>query len=373
MHEAKTICFFNSTNAWGGGEKWHLDTSALLKNKGFEVKMFISENASWKNLVEEKKIPFERIKVGNLSFLNPFKVLKTKSLIKKNNAHTVIVNLPRDLKLVGIAAKLAGVKHIVYRRGSAIPIKNTFLNRYIFKNIVTSILTNSEKTKETINQNNSNLFPKDKIFVVYNGIDIDEFENREFSPVYEAKDNEIVIGNVGRLVEQKAQDKLLELSSVLEKKKIKHKILIGGDGKLLNYLQAKAKELSVENNIVFTGFVKDVKSFMKSIDVFVLTSKWEGFGYVLVEAMACKKPVIAFDISSNPEIIKDNETGFLIPAFDIDILSEKIIELSENESLKKEMGENSYNRVVELFSIEKTINNLLSLDFISECKAKQDD
>ena len=369
MQGNKTICFFNSTDAWGGGEKWHLNTSVILKNKTFKVKLFISENASWKNLVEDNKIPFEKIKVGNLSFLNPFKVLKTKSLIKKNNAHTVILNLPRDLKLVGIAAKLAGVKHIVYRRGSAIPIKNTFLNRYIFKNIVTSILTNSEKTKETINQNNSNLFPKDKIAVIYNGIDIDEFENRKFSSVYESNDNEIVIGNVGRLVEQKAQDKLLELSSVLENKKIKHKILIGGEGKLLTYLQAKAKELSVEDNIVFTGFVKDIKSFMESIDVFVLTSKWEGFGYVLVEAMVCKKPVIAFDISSNPEIIKDKETGFLVPAFDIDILSEKLMELSENKELCTRLGENAYARVVNLFSIEKTIDKLLSLNFISECKS----
>lgn len=371
MGNNKTICFFNSTNAWGGGEKWHLDISSLLVKNNFRVKFAISKNAIWKNQVEENHIPHDTFSISNLSFLNPFKIFQIVLYLRKNNVHTIIMNLSKDLKVAGIAAKLAGVKNIVYRRGSAIPIRNTFLNRLIFKHIVTEILANSEKTKLTINQNNSNLFPNNKIYVIYNGMDINKFNNQPINKIYNSKNDEFVIGNIGRIVEQKAQDKLIKLAVKLKEHNLNFKIIIGGEGKLLEDLKIQAKQLGVNNNIIFTGFVKDVKSFLESIDIFVLTSKWEGFGYVLVEAMACKKPVVAFNISSNPEIIEDNKTGYLVKPFDIDELSDKVIKISNNNELKNELGNYAYKRTVNLFSIQKTVNDLLELKFIYECTNKE--
>ncbi len=368
MQNNKTICFFNSADAWGGGEKWHLDISHLLLQNGFNVKLAISNKSEWKNKVEIKKIPFDTFSISNLSFLNPLKILRIVSYLKQNKVHTIIINLSKDLKTAGLAAKIAGVKNIVYRRGSAIPIKNSISNRHIFKHIVTTILANSEKTKRTINQNNTSLFPEEKIYVVYNGLDINKFSNQTINKIYSKNNNELIIGNIGRIVEQKAQNKLLDLAVKLKSNNQNFKIIIGGEGRLLDDLKKQAKEKNIEKHVIFTGFVKDVKSFMESIDVFILSSKWEGFGYVIVEAMACKKPVIAFDISSNPEIIDHNTTGFLIPPFDIDKLSEKVTELAKDEILRKELGKNAYQRTIKLFSISKTLEDLLSLGFISECK-----
>lgn len=367
MINKKTICFFNSANAWGGGEKWHYDISNLLHKRGFLVKLAISKKAAWRGKVNDANIPYNVFSISNLSFLNPFKILQIALFLKSNNTHTIIINLSKDLKVAGIAAKLAGVKNIIYRRGSAIPIKDKILNRLIFKHIVSEILANSEKTKQTINENNQHLFPKNKIHVIYNGFDIKEFSTQNINKIYTSERDEIVIGNIGRIVEQKAQDKLLELATKLKKQNINFKIIIGGEGKLLTDLKIQAKQLELENHIIFTGFVKDVKSFLESIDLFILTSKWEGFGYVLVEAMACRKPVIAFDISSNPEIIDDKKTGFLIKPFNIEELAKKVIEITNNKILRNKLGDNGYNRTIELFSIEKTLTDLLKLSFINEC------
>lgn len=364
----KTICFFNSTKAWGGGEKWHLDISKILSEKGFDVILCISNKAEWKNRIEKAGVLHQTFSISNLSFINPFKIFKIKNFLVKKNIRTVIINSSSDIKVVGLAAKWAGIKNIVYRRGSAIAIKNSFVNRFFFKNIITNILVNSEKTKKTINQNNSKLFPTDKIKVIYNGIDIAKFNSSKINKIYTPKDNEIIIGNIGRIEYQKAQHKLIELASKLKLKNIKFKIIIGGDGSLLHKLKEYAIELNVEKNIIFYGFVNDTKSFLESIDVFVLTSKWEGFGYVMTEAMICKKPVIAFNISSNPEIINDSETGYLIKPFDIDILAQKIEELYHNKQLIHSLGNNGYKRAISLFSIEKTIHDILFLRYISECK-----
>ena len=364
----KTICFFNSTKVWGGGEKWHLEIAKSLFERGFNVILVISPDANWKENVEMLKIPYETFSVSNFSFLNPFKVSKIKNFFLKNNVYTVISNSSEDIKIVGLAAKWAGLKNIVYRRGSAIPIKNTFINRFFFKTIISDVLTNSQETKSTINQNNSNIFPKNRISVIYNGIDIEKFNSTKINKIYNSQKDEIVIGNIGRIENQKAQYKLIELAYKLKNKKIKFKIIIGGEGSLLPQLKKMAHSLKVENNVIFTGFVYDAKSFYESIDVFVLTSKWEGFGYVIAEAMICKKPVIAFNISSNPELIDNNSTGYLIKPFDVDELSQKIEELYHNSTLLKVLGTNGYNRATSLFSIDKTINDVLSLDYISECK-----
>jgi len=184
----KTICFFNSTQAWGGGEKWHFETCMHLHGLGHSVLVIAHLKSELYKRVSETTIHCLGINVSNLSFLNPFKINTVAGILKSNNVGTIIMNLSRDLKLAGLASKRAGVRRIIYRRGSAIPIKDSFLNRYYFKNIVTEVLANSFATKSTILANNAHLFPEDSIKVIYNGIEIHRFLSQQKRLVYEKKD-----------------------------------------------------------------------------------------------------------------------------------------------------------------------------------------
>ena len=92
--------------------------------------------------------------------------------------------------------------------------------------------------------------------------------------------------------------------------------------------------------------------------MFVLTSHWEGFGYVLIEAMLCGLPVVAFDTSSNPEIVKHGETGYLIPAYDIDALAEAVERLRTNPAAAHEMGLKGRARALEQFAFQKSLDRL---------------
>ncbi|GAH13428.1 unnamed protein product, partial [marine sediment metagenome] len=176
----------------------------------------------------------------------------------------------------------------------------------------------------TILSRNPELIETKKIKVVYNGIDIDKYDKLAVPPLYLKKRGEIILGNAGRLVRQKAQNYLIDIAHALKQKGYKFKILIAGEGKLEKELKAYAKKMEVEKEVVFLGFVENIKAFMTSIDVFLLTSLWEGFGYVIIEAMICKKPVVAFDISSNPELVEDNRTGFLVENQNMNVFIQKI-------------------------------------------------
>ncbi|MUH36660.1 glycosyltransferase family 1 protein, partial [Zobellia amurskyensis] len=200
----RTICFFNSVENWGGGEKWHFDTSLYMHQKGHKVLVITHEKSELLNRLKDTGVPAIGLKVGNLSFLNQAKIDKLKNILVEHQVGCIIINLSRDLKLAGLAAKKAGTEKIIYRRGSAIPIKDSVLNRYYFKNIVTHILANSEATKNTVLSNNPTLFPEENITVIYNGIDVDGFLSKEVNTQYYSKnENEIVLVNLGRLEAQK--------------------------------------------------------------------------------------------------------------------------------------------------------------------------
>jgi glycosyltransferase involved in cell wall biosynthesis len=350
-----TICFFNSALSWGGGEKWHYDVSGHLFGKNYEVLVVSNKNSELQKRISKTNIANCEVNITNLSFLNPLRILSLSRLFRKENIGTIIINLSSDLKAAGLAAKLAGVKNIIYRRGSALPIRNTLLNRFLFKRVITQVIANSEETSRTILQKNSHLIDESRIDVIYNGIDLKNYGDQKFESIYVRESGEVIIGNAGRLSEEKGQIYLLQLASILKNKGYKFKILIAGTGKLKSRLVKTAKQLHVEDVVLFVGFLENIRRFNQSIDIFVLTSLYEGFGYVLVEAMAEKIPVVAFDIRSSAEIVRNNESGFLVESLNVTALAEKVEYLMNNKEKRLEMGERGRQIVEEVFTFNRTL------------------
>lgn len=348
--QKQTMCFFNSTSAWGGGEKWHFEFSRSLRQKGHPVIVITNTSGELRQRVIESGIPAFGIRIHKYSFLNPLRIIRIARILKREGVRLIIMNLSSDMKVAGMAAKLAGVNRIIYRRGSAIPIRNSFVNRFLFRKVLDEVLANSHETKRTILANNPSFIDPAKIRVIYNGMRFDQFESHKNDPCYESTEGEVIIGNAGRLVRQKAQDYLVDLAVELKKRNKNVKILIAGDGRLETKLRERARSSGVEDRIVFLGFMDNMKSFWDSIDIFVLSSLWEGFGYVIVEAMANSKPVLAFDVSSNPEIIEDGKNGYLIPPYDIGLLTDRIVQLIENSDLKKQLGDYAKHSAYERFN-----------------------
>lgn len=356
--ERVNICFFNSVKTWGGGEKWHFEMANRLHLKTNSVGIFTNNKSELRTRAEETDIPVSSMRINNLSFLNPYKIIRLAIIFRKLKIRTIIMNLSADLKVAGIAAKVAGIPHIIYRRGSAIPIRNSFLNRYLFRKVVHQVIANSNETQRTILSRNPKMINPNRIKIIYNGINLPRFDAAKVTYKHKPNGKDIIIGNAGRLVKQKGQKYLVDLALNLKARNIAFKIRIAGEGKMENELRALISKHKLTKHFEFSGFVEDMKGFMQSIDIFVLTSIWEGFGYVLVEAMACNKPVVGFEISSNPEIVDDNITGFLVPPFDMDAMTEKVVELINNKELRAQLGDKGRERVENLFSIEKTQENL---------------
>ena len=354
--DRRTICFFNSTRAWGGGEKWHFDMVTRLDPDRYRVIAVADRAGELYSRLSRVDIPLHGVTVSNISFLSPLRVRKIVEILTSEKVDTIIMNLPSDLKLAGPAAASAGVRNIIYRRGSALPVHNTWLNRRLFKKYITGIIANSEETKRTILMKNPGLFDPARIEVIYNGLDIVEWDDTPESRIYQAQPGEIIIGNAGRMVRQKGQESLIKIAVRLKEAGLDFKLLIAGNGPLRQRLEDMAEKSGVSDRTVFTGFVRNMKSFMESLDIFVLTSLWEGFGYVIVEAMAAAKPVIGLNSSSNPEIISDGKTGVLVSS--IEEMAESIISLAADSEKMRLLGSNGRISLESMFSMNIAVSAL---------------
>ncbi len=138
--------------------------------------------------------------------------------------------------------------------------------------------------------------------------------------------NSPVILSVGRLANQKDCPALLKAFAIVRAKR-EAKLLILGEGPLRSNLEALVVELGLKDDIAMPGFVDNPFSYMRQADVFVLSSRWEGFGNVLAEAMACGAPVVSTDCPSGPtEILENGKWGRLVPVGDADALAAAIME-----------------------------------------------
>ncbi|MFV0531790.1 MAG: glycosyltransferase [Flavobacteriales bacterium] len=166
------ICFLNSINFWGGGEKLHLENAIEFRHLGHKVIIAAREDSPLHTKSKLHGFKTVNVKIGNLSFLNPLKHIQLIKFFKKNNIDTVIFSASQDLKLGSLSANFAGVKRIVYMRGLATPVKGTPLNKIIYKNVLTHIIANSKATKNGILKNLTNYIESHKIKVIYHGIDL---------------------------------------------------------------------------------------------------------------------------------------------------------------------------------------------------------
>lgn len=238
----------------------------------------------------------------------------------------------------------------------------------LLSKITDKFVSNSEAImKYTIEMEN---IPKEKFIVIHNGIDLSRFNNirgkKQIKNELGIKESDFVVGTIGRLSREKGFKYLIEAADILCKKKSNIKFLIvGGDAhpteSVKTDLYKQVENLVLMNTVIFTGIRKDIPQILDVFDIFVLPSQWEGFGLVIVEAMAMKKPVIASGVDGIVEIVKDGLTGFLIPPKDAKILAEKILYLIENRESALSMGIEGRKRVENNFTAEVMVRKYESL------------
>jgi len=225
-----------------------------------------------------------------------------------------------------------------------------------------------------------------KHFTIYNGVDVEKIEKiverTDFitkRKEFDLNENDKVITIVARLIKWKGHLDLISAFSKVAEYFSSAKLLIVGWGDLEPELRKKTEELNLENKVIFLGKRNDVYEILKISDIFVLPYnyiglfKGEGVGIAILEAMACKKPVITTISPGIERAIINGKTGILVPQGDPKALSEAIINLLEDPDKLKKIGEEGFGLVKNKFSVqnktkeyEKVYEYLFKLNKIHE-------
>lgn len=200
---------------------------------------------------------------------------------------------------------------------------------------------------------------------VTNGIDTQKFQynsqlRQQFRQQFSLNDDTPVFMAVGRLMEAKDYPNLIRAFQQLQTTKSSAQLFIVGDGVQRNHLEQQVRQLGLQQQIHFLGARQDIPALLSMVDVFVLSSAWEGFGLVVAEAMSCERVVIATDCGGVREVLAQSE--WLVPPENSEMLSKKMlnaVQLSAHE--KAQLGQQNRQRVIEHYSMQKMLEHWLAL------------
>ncbi|MFQ5900906.1 MAG: glycosyltransferase [Thermodesulfobacteriota bacterium] len=287
--------------------------------------------------------------VGRLRYLNMFTVCKLISFLKERNIALVHSDSTTETFYTGIAARILGIPLIWHIRASE---GGWFLDR-----VLSLFATRVILVAKAISSRFRWLKDKPKMTVIYNGIDLKEFDAplaaQSVREEFDIDSKTLLIGCIGRVEERKGQEYLLRALKDVDAALI----LVGEEDKVYrDRLDRLGSEIGITDRVIYTGYRKDVVRIMKEIDIAVFPTLTEAFSRVILEAMAAERPVIATDVGGNPEAVMDGVSGYIVPVKYPAALADKINELAVNRRKRREMGMAGRRRVEGSFDLQQNAN-----------------
>lgn len=348
------ICFLCSdiTNI-GGIERWiALLSSSLCKNDNMEVDVVsqfhtrerpnydINEAVSVRYITD--KVFYSKPHSPKRMIQHVFNVHNIKLFFKSNHYDRIIIASFPNVFLAYLAGidrnKIIAVEQVYWGYYTSHLIKT--LRKYVYSKLNTLVV---------LTQNDKNYFdsilPNTKVVVIPNPIDI--------SQKYQSELGHKTIITVGRLEYQKGYDNLINIFNNVHKKHPDWQLLIYGKGTLRDKLEAQIKELHLLDTVLLKGTTDDVNSAYREADFFVMSSHFEGFGNVLVEAISQGLPCVSYRCPNGPsDIIRHNIDGLLVEDQNMLQMQNSINYMIEHPDRVKQMGKEALKRA-EAYDVEK--------------------
>jgi len=194
-----------------------------------------------------------------------------------------------------------------------------------------------------------------RIKIIYNGLEIQNVSELNLPTDWPVSSAIPVIGCVGRLSLEKGQDILIQAMGKLNENGIQAHLVLLGEGQARTTLENQVNELNLSGQVHLLGARRDIPAWLSHFQIFTLPSRWEGISMALLEAMAAGVPVIATHVGGTPEVIRDHESGILVPPGEPAALAEALQHLLTDADLRHRLSEGARQRVREYFSIDRTV------------------
>jgi len=338
--------------------------ACMLASKGDVTTLYLSgeEDESVRQQTEYGDVLFWQLNAKRLKGAKIGLIWKLYKFIREEQFDLVLCHRYKAIymtaicQLLGLKFRQIGVIHGFgdFKRTARRLFLSMFKQRLLLLGVSNSV-------RDDIRQSMPS-FPADKVQTLYNAIDVAAVESKQLGKKQARAflgldDNNFIIGNVGRLHPDKDQATLIRAFAELHKKEPNSQLAILGSGRLEDELKDLAREVGVDQQVLFLGQVKDAVNYYKAFDLFALSSDKEPFGLVLLEAMVAKIPVVASDCGGASEVVAD--AGYLFNFGDVEELSAVMLEVDSKQN--SILVDQAYNKLYENYTIAATSKVLTAL------------
>ncbi|AQM61200.1 glycosyltransferase family 4 protein [Clostridium baratii] len=327
--------------------------------------ILVCSNDYYKNDFDSSVKAFEQIDmVREINFKKDYiSIKKVRKLIKNYNPDIIYSHSSKGGAIGRIANIRIGKKQLYNPHGWAFNMDcsnkkkkvYTMIEKFLSK-FTSKIVAISEAEKDSALQNK--ICNAEKIEVIFNGIDIDKYNEDKENYIINRNDLNIpedafVVGMVGRISRQKSPDIFVKAA-----RKIKDNIpnaffIIVGDGDEREEILQLITKLNLEESFLITGWVDNPMEYIQIFDLAMLISRWEGFGLAIAEYMVSRKPIVATDIDAIPNLIKHDESGYLAKVDNVDTVVGGALKIYKDSVYKEKLVNNAFKRVNEKFDIKR--------------------
>ncbi len=386
----KRVLFVITQSELGGAQRFLINFAKNLNKEKYELAVALGEDGGSEIIpfLKKDEVPVIKLKHAR-RIISPFQdllaVLELRNIIKKFQPDILFLNSSKTSVWGPLAVyfppAFRPAPKIIYRIGgwSFNDPQPAFIKwlwiilEKIFARYKDIIIVNNLHDFEQAKR--LKIKPKDKIELVYNGIDLkslDFFEKNEAKiKLFEKLPSkpgrflkaDFIVGTIANFYKTKGLEYLIDSARILNARYDTQNtvfIIIGG-GSLKESLELKVKNLKLENTVFFAEKIPDAYQYLKAFDVFVLPSVKEGFPWTVFEAMAAKLPVIATRVGAVPEIIEDKKNGMLVKPAQPEQIAEKIQNLLNNDHLRQEMGIQAHQTILFKFPLDKMVKKIESI------------
>jgi glycosyltransferase involved in cell wall biosynthesis len=345
---------------WRGGQRQSFLLTKELKNKGYPVFFYVQPGSPLQSKAEEEGI--KAVSLRMRSELDGWAISRLAMAMKRRRCRLLHCHDAHSAAIGAAAASLAKVPLRIMSRRVDFPLKTNALSRMKYLKDVDCIIAISQNIRDVLLEGG---VPPERIEVIPSGIDFAPYEypssrdylRRELS----FAEDDFLVGIIAHLADHKGHRYLIDATKTLKERAPKIKVIIVGEGPLRLDLSRRVSSGGLEDMVFFLGFRKDIPQILASLDLFVLSSHMEGLGSILLDAMASSLPIVATQVGGIPEVVRDGETGLLVPARSPKALAEAILRLYSDRTLAARMGQAGHSVVHGRFSAQAMAGKVIDL------------
>jgi glycosyltransferase involved in cell wall biosynthesis len=350
------ILHTEASTGWGGQEIRILDESAGLRARGHDVRIATPADAPLFEAAKRRNIPVHPVALNrrSLSSLREFA-----RLLRQLKPHVIVTHSSSDSWIAAVATRMPSSRAAIVRtRHLSTPVAPGILNRWLYGSVPARVVTTGEAIRAHLIERLS-LNP-DKVVSVPTGADVSRFQpgDRAASRTHLGlADGGPIVGIVATLRSWKGHRFLI--SAMSDPRLAAARLVIVGDGPQDAALRDQAAASGVGTRIIFAGQQEDVAPWLQAFDIFVLPSTGnEGVPQALMQAMATGLPVVTTAVGAIPELVRDGETGLIVPPENVDALAEAIGRLLADKKLAARLGAAGVEYVSKSFTANSMLDNM---------------